>query len=231
MPARNGEHGYGAVSKILHWLTVALLIAQLAVGWTMEADAAAERAEEEAEAHEEAVEEQGEQAEEAAEPEGDAAEEAAEAEAEQAEEAAEAEADRAADVEYLVGPGDGLDLLDLHVLLGLSLLVMGVVRVVWRRVGGLPPWSPALSPGQRRFLGLTEKALLLSLFAMPATGLTLVLTQNTALVWLHVATHVLLGVAVVGHVGFVLWHTVVRRDHLLSRMLPGSRRDLDRTPV
>ncbi len=41
---RNGEHGYGAVTKLLHWLTVAALATQLTVGLTMEAGAAAERA-------------------------------------------------------------------------------------------------------------------------------------------------------------------------------------------
>ncbi len=28
---RNGEHGYGLVTKVLHWLTVALLSAQVVV--------------------------------------------------------------------------------------------------------------------------------------------------------------------------------------------------------
>ena len=36
MTARNGEHGYGWVTKSLHWLTVAALIAQFVVGYLME---------------------------------------------------------------------------------------------------------------------------------------------------------------------------------------------------
>lgn len=195
----------------------------------MEADAAAERAEEAAEAREEEIEEQGELAEESAEGEGEQAEESAEAAAEEADEAAEAESDRAADTEYLVDFADGIDLLDLHVLLGVSILALGVTRVVWRRVGGLPPWAAALSDRARRFLGWTEKALLFSMFAMPLSGVALVLTQENSLVLLHVATHVVLGVALLGHVGLVLRHTLVRRDHLLSRMLPG--RDRTRSTV
>lgn len=225
MPARNGEHGYGSVTKVLHWLTVALVIAQLTVGWTMDPEAAAERSEEAAEAREEAVEEAGEQAEEAADESGDQAEEAAEEAAERADEAAEAESDRAADVEYRVDFSDGIDALDLHVLLGVSILLVAAARVIWRRVGGLPPWSPALSAGERRFAGATEKALLTSLFLMPATGLTLVLTQEDGLVALHVASHVLLGLAVACHLGLVLRHTLLRRDRYLSRMTPGPRRD------
>ena len=38
MPLRNGEHGYGGVTKFLHWLTVAAIVGQFTVGWTMEAD-------------------------------------------------------------------------------------------------------------------------------------------------------------------------------------------------
>ena len=34
--ARNGEHGYGWVTKTLHWLTVAALIAQFVVGYLMD---------------------------------------------------------------------------------------------------------------------------------------------------------------------------------------------------
>ena len=30
--ARNGEHGYGWVTKVLHWLTLALVAAQFVVG-------------------------------------------------------------------------------------------------------------------------------------------------------------------------------------------------------
>ncbi len=219
MLLRNGEHGYGAVSKLLHWLTVGALATQLAVGLTMEADAAAERAEEAAEAREEAVEESADAAEDAAGSETE--EEAAEQAGERAEEAADAEADRAADVEYLVGPGDGIDLLDIHVLLGVGILVLGMVRVLWRRIGGLPPWAAALSARERVLAGWIEKVLLASLFLVPGTGLTLVLTQNDALVPIHIAAQVLLGIALAAHVALVLRHTLVRRDRLLSRMLPG----------
>jgi hypothetical protein len=42
---RNGEHGYGAVTKFLHWLTVFATVGQFLVGWTME-DAGKDRAKE-----------------------------------------------------------------------------------------------------------------------------------------------------------------------------------------
>lgn len=38
MRLRNGAHGYGAVTKALHWLTVLTIAAQFAVGYTMATD-------------------------------------------------------------------------------------------------------------------------------------------------------------------------------------------------
>lgn len=35
---RNGQHGYGLVTKSLHWLTVALVLAQFVVGYLMDDD-------------------------------------------------------------------------------------------------------------------------------------------------------------------------------------------------
>jgi len=32
MPMRNGHHGYGSVTKVLHWLTVGAIAAQFAIG-------------------------------------------------------------------------------------------------------------------------------------------------------------------------------------------------------
>ena len=36
MPLRNGEHGYGSVTKWFHWLTVVALVAQFTVGYVMD---------------------------------------------------------------------------------------------------------------------------------------------------------------------------------------------------
>ena len=38
MPLRNGDHGYGVVTKSLHWVTVLAVAAQFVVGYTMEVD-------------------------------------------------------------------------------------------------------------------------------------------------------------------------------------------------
>ena len=198
MPLRNGDHGYGGVSKLLHWLTVGLILGQFLVGYSMStedpaAEAAADRAH---------------QAEKACEATEDS--EAAEAEEERCEEAAdrrEDALDEAAD--------EGASAL--HVGLGVAILLMGVARVLWRRVGGLPPWAEALSAGERTLEAWLEKGLLLSLFLMPLSGLWLVLGDGP--VGLHVATHVGFFVVVALHIGLVLKHTVVQRDRHLARML------------
>lgn len=172
MQLRNGPHGYGVVTKVLHWTTVAALIAQFVVGYLMEAD----------------------------------------------------DSGRGRGGESGQGRGRGGEddyaiegALALHVALGVLILTLAVLRVLWRRTG-LPPWAETLSAGERRFLHWTERALLTLLFAIPITGLVLVLgSGDDALPW-HIASHVAFFVAVSAHVGLVLKHQFVNRDRLLSRM-------------
>jgi cytochrome b561 len=119
--------------------------------------------------------------------------------------------------EGLLGLGDDA-LLAVHVGLGLTILALAVVRVLWRRHAGLPPWAETLSRAERALAHWTERALLLLLFAIPATGLWLVLVSDDA-VGVHVAAHIAFFVALAAHVGLVLKHQLVDRDRLLERML------------
>jgi cytochrome b561 len=116
------------------------------------------------------------------------------------------------------GDSDGYDVLDdrlltLHVLLGVLIIVLALVRLAWRRLDCLPPWADALTPRDRVIAKWTEKALLGLLVVIPATGLLLVLSGDDDLLWLHVAAHVTFFVALAVHVGL----TLSRR--LLPRML------------
>ena len=176
LPLRNGPHGYGTVTKVLHWTTVAALLAQFLVGYLMEADDSGRGR------------------------------------------------GRGRGGESGRGRGRGGEddyaiegALAVHVALGVLILTLAVLRVLWRRTG-LPPWADTLSAAERRFLHWTERALLTLLFAIPITGLVLVLGGgDDALPW-HVAGHIAFFVAVSAHVGLVLKHQVVDRDRLLSRM-------------
>lgn len=105
-------------------------------------------------------------------------------------------------------------------MLGLTILLIAAVRVLWRRATPLPPWAATLTPGERRLATLTERALYIVLFAIPVSGLLLLLTGEDD-VWLalHVTTHVTCFGTLAVHVGLVLKHQLVDRDRLLSRML------------
>ena len=173
MRLRNGEHGYGLVTKVLHWLTVAAIAAQFAVGWTMEADDPALKREDER------IDQLEELGEEQAEGQGEAAEQAFENEIDRLRDELDAREDEYvsaafSDVfsgEFLAG---GLSGPELHVLLGLSIMLLGLLRVVWRARTPLPPWADHLGPGERRLESLLEKALLTLLFVVPGTGLLLI---------------------------------------------------------
>src|SRR5688500_7389196 len=172
MPLRNGEHGYGVVTKSLHWLTVLVVATQFVVGYTMDTDAdraGFDRREDACEAN------------------GDF--EAAEAEEERCEEQADRAEDAAKDAED--GPSD------LHVALGVTVLVLGGLRVLWRATTPLPPWSPRYGRLGRSLQHWLEKAMLGLLFLVPASGLLLLRTDD--LVGLHIAAHISFYVTVGAH--------------------------------
>jgi cytochrome b561 len=178
--------GYGRVAKVLHWATVLALLAQMTVGYLMEADDSGRGRGRGRSGDSGRGRGRG----------GD---------------------DEGYDVaERLAALPE--DLLAWHVVLGLTVLLLGVVRVAWRRTHGLPPWAGTLSPVERRLAQWTERALLLLLFAIPLTGLSLLVVGDD-LVALHVASHVGFFAALAAHLGLVLKHQLVHRDRLLRRML------------
>jgi cytochrome b561 len=121
------------------------------------------------------------------------------------------------------GRGGDLDvfgdnrLLTAHVLVGVTILVLATVRLWWRRRTTLPPWAPELTPTERTLAHWTERALYVLLFAIPLSGLWLVLVSDDA-VAVHVASHIAFFVVIAAHVGLVLKHQLLDRDRLLERM-------------
>lgn len=205
MRLRNGEHGYGVVSKTLHWLTVAAIVAQFAVGWTMGAD----------DTRLDLDEDELKQLEDFAKQQDEATEEWIENEIDRLEGGLDAREDS-----YFADAfaQDGLSLPEVHVLLGLSLIMLGLTRVPWRATTPLPPWAEHLSAGERRGEGRLERALLTLLFVVPATGLALLALGEDWLP-LHITAQIVLLATIAVHVGLVLKHTVVHRDRHLARML------------
>src|SRR5688500_2274187 len=193
MQLRNGAHGYGVVTRFLHWLTVFAILGQFVVGYTMDFDEASDRARDR-------FKDEADRLEEDAEGRGEAAEEQVEAEIEAREDTLDAGKDhQASEVFSDVVTGnafsDGLSLPELHVSLGLFVLVLAAARLVWRRTTPLPPWAEHLSAGERRLEGRLEKLLLALLFVVPATGLLLVTAGDD---WLpvHVAAQIVFLVAI-----------------------------------
>jgi cytochrome b561 len=181
---QNGPHGYGLVTKTLHWVTVLLVAGQFVVGYTMD-DRGRGR--------------------------GRGGDETASS----VRDNDRRDDDRDRDEDRRGDDGDDEDrraLLPLHIVLGLTILALALLRVGWRRATPLPPWAPQLSEGERRWLQASELGLLTMLFAVPLTGLVLVLTDDDLLP-LHVAAHVGFFVALTAHVGLVV------RRRLLPRML------------
>lgn len=116
------------------------------------------------------------------------------------------------------GGDTGYEVLDdrlatIHVALGVFIVLLVLVRLLWRRVGTLPPWSEALSEAERRLAHWTERLLLGSLVVVPVTGVVLVLGGDDDLLWLHVTAHVAFFCALAAH----LWTNLPPR--VLRRML------------
>lgn len=182
---RNGPHGYGVVTKVLHWATVVAVAAQFVVGYLLDLDDACDPLGEELSG-------------------GDTSD-ALEERLDRLEERCEARADA---YDLL---GGGFDLAELHLLLGLTVLTLALLRLLWRRASGLPPWSDHLSSRERRVVHVTERVLLALLVVVPLTGLVLVATGDDAWLPLHVASHVAFFVTLAAHLFTNLRPRILRR--------------------
>jgi len=194
--------GYGVVTKTLHWLTVAAFVLQFVVGYAMSTETDCDPPGEDRSG-------------------GDTSD-AEDERIDRVEEACEARLGDEGTLETawsdLWGGGigvDGISLPELHILLGLAILLLGGLRVAWRMIAPLPPWAPRLTASDRRLAHVTERALLSLMFVVPLTGLALVAVSDD-LVALHIAAHIAFFVALGAHLLLVL------RRGLLPRMLPGA---------
>ena len=184
--AEEAVRGYRWSQKAMHWVTVAAMAGQLAVGYNLDLD-------------EQDCDPPGEELS------GGDTTDAFEDRLDRLEDACEA---RAGDYDMV---GGGFDLAELHLVLGLTVLALGVLRPVLRRVAGLPPWSEHLSAGQRRLAGLTEKSLMLLLVVVPLSGLVLIGTGDDSWLPLHIAAHVAFFLALAAHLSTNLRPAILRR--------------------
>ena len=178
---RNRPEGYGLVTRTLHWLTVAALLAQLLLGYALDWDddggSGRGRGRGRGSGHGRGRGRGGED-----------------------DEAGWAFPDFGDD-----------SLLTVHVVLGLVIVALGLARWAWRRADSLPAWAEQLSERDRRFAHWTERVLLWLLVLVPASGVLLLLSGDDDLVPLHVAGHVALYAAIAAHVALVLRRRLLAR--------------------
>ncbi|MGH8959229.1 MAG: cytochrome b [Acidimicrobiia bacterium] len=128
----------------------------------------------------------------------------------------------------------------IHASLGMTILILSVLRIVWRRHQALPPWAPTLSSFERRYSHVVERLLYVLVLAIPLSGLALAVADERPLpfigeieIWQafddsdvedafeagHIVTHLVFFVVFTLHVGLVIKHQFFDRDRLLDRML------------
>jgi len=133
-------------------------------------------------------------------------------------------------------------LVSIHRPLGILILVLVVIRFVNRSFTTLPPFPPTMSSQERLIAHASEILLYTLLFVQPLVGWGMLSAARYPIVlWgpLHLfpilphsvmlyavlrKTHTVLAyllfLAFVAHFGAVLFHTLIVRDRLFSRMAP-----------
>ena len=137
-------------------------------------------------------------------------------------------------------------LVSIHRPLGIAILSVVVIRFVNRRFSTLPPFPASMSSQERVVAHASEILLYTLLFVLPLVGWGMLSAARYPIVMfgsvhlfpilphsvmLYAAlrrTHTLLAyllfLAFVAHFGAVLFHTLIVRDGLLSRMVPWRAR-------
>ncbi|HZO21318.1 MAG TPA: cytochrome b [Steroidobacteraceae bacterium] len=133
-----------------------------------------------------------------------------------------------------------------HKSVGLTILVLAIIRLLWRWTNPTPPLPNTLKPYERTLARLTHAALYLLLFAMPLTGWMMTSARGFPVSWFnlfqlpdfvpknqrlyeamkethHVLSYALYTVAFL-HVAAALKHHFVLKDDVLRRMLPTAKK-------
>ncbi len=135
------------------------------------------------------------------------------------------------------------ELLDIHKSLGLTVLVLIVVRIAYRLVKGEPPYREALDPLTHLASRLAHAALYVLMLVMPLSGYIFSAAGGYSLPWFGLfkwprvlpsdknlsqwgewvhdkAAWIIIGVVVL-NIMAVIWHVTIKRDGVLARMRGG----------
>lgn len=146
--------------------------------------------------------------------------------------------------ELPLSPGK-LQLYSWHKWAGVSLFLLGLLRLAWRLGHPAPPLPAAMAAPLRRAGGAAHGLLYALMFAIPLSGWLMSSAKGFQTVWfgllplpdvvpkdkglgdqlraLHEALNFTLLALLVGHAGAALKHHFIDRDDVLTRMLPGRR--------
>ncbi|MGE0232410.1 MAG: cytochrome b [Flavobacteriaceae bacterium] len=108
---------------------------------------------------------------------------------------------------------------NIHIWTGIAVLVLTALRFAVRLFGGVPAPTPGLSVWEERGARIGHIALYALLVIVPASGAASVWINPEAGDVHELLTNLLWAVTGV-HVAGALWHYVVKRDGVMSRMAP-----------
>ena len=139
-----------------------------------------------------------------------------------------------------------LELFFWHKSNGMLILALVALRLLWRLANPAPLLPPGMAPWERAAARLSHLLLYVLMVALPMTGWIVNSAANVpfrifwliplpAIVahdestadlaaWVHGGLAVLLALVLTAHIGAALRHHFVKRDAVLERMLPGTRR-------
>jgi cytochrome b561 len=129
-----------------------------------------------------------------------------------------------------------------HKSFGITVLMLAIVRLVWRWLNPVPALEGATKPWERVLASISHVLLYALIFALPLTGWMMSSARNFPVSWFklfqlpdlvapsqatfelmvdlhHLLFKVLVGVALL-HVAGALKHHVIDRNDVLKRMLP-----------
>ncbi|WP_308162853.1 cytochrome b [Nocardia alni] len=134
-------------------------------------------------------------------------------------------------------------LVTIHEPLGFAILILALVRIGWRLRHTPPPWPPGMSRPERLAAKYSERLMYALFILQPLFGWAMVSASGQPVVlfgsWYlpsiapanatvfavllraHIVAAYLLYVTFAAHLAAVLWHTLVVRDGMLSRMTFG----------
>lgn len=110
-------------------------------------------------------------------------------------------------------------LANIHVWTGVSVLVLTVIRFAVRYFGGVPAPAPGLTAWEAKLSKIGHHALYGLLILVPASGMAAAWISDAAGDPHEVLTNLLWLVAGL-HIAAALWHYGVRRDGVMTRMVP-----------